>query len=473
MNINKQIDSFSKIIIPLGFLLVVSIRVMQIWLNPIDDYDTSSFVLMVQGGFYPGSLFFFDIAHPGLLAGLIKVCQLILTQFNLPPIYIWSILITLGFLFACVCLFYLMKALSCSSLVASVACLFFAISPAVSDVASRSEENILFHGLFVLSIWSCITYLRNRSTSSGFFVFISALLLAAQHAQPFVIVCGGLFLFLCSELYKAKNKIENATATALKVFVIYSSTGIIYYIVMHYAFYNPMIVKAYSNNFYSLFHNDSLLRYLKAYLLFAQGFVLTGEFPVNYATVTGVDPRTSIWLVGSIVLFFAFFLSLRRSFVDFFIFPALGFVFLYEPSASERWDTFVITLIISLLSRFSVIDYDRADTARKYSSAMLVIFFVLNGYALKGQVSQIFNTLGAHEFMGNEMGVNEVVFGDPDSARLLISQSPRGIRFRNIDIASPQEGDAIHLKDSVAIAKSKFNLNCTPTKVPDLCVVGK
>jgi len=191
-----------KIIIAIGFLLVVSIRVMQIWLNPIDDYDTSSFVLMVQGGFYPESMFFFDIAHPGLLAGLIKVCQFALALFNLPPIYIWSILITLGFLFACICLFYLMRALKCSTLVASSACLAFAISPAVSDVASRSEENILFHGLFILSIWACITYLRDKSISSGFFVFISALLLAAQHAQPFLIICGGLFLYLCSELYK-------------------------------------------------------------------------------------------------------------------------------------------------------------------------------------------------------------------------------------------------------------------------------
>lgn len=442
-------------------------------MNPIDDYDTSSFILMVQGGFYPGSMFFFDIAHPGLLAGLIKLCQLALTQFNLPSIYTWSILISLGFLFACICLFYLMRALSCSTLVSLVACLVFAISPAISDVASRSEENILFHGLFILSLLACITYLRKKSNSSVFFVFVSALLLAAQHAQPFVIVCGGLFLLFCSELYKSNNKIDNAAATALKVFVIYSSTGILYYLVMHYAFYNPMIVKAYSNNFYSIFHNDSFLRYLKAYLLFAQGFVLTGEFPVNYATVIGVDPRTSIWLLGFIVLFFAFFLSLRRSFVDFFILPALGFVFLYEPSASERWDTFIIAIIISLVSRFSLVDHQRADTAKKYSLAVLVSILIFNGYALKSQVIQIFNTIGARELMVNEIGINKVVFGNLDSARLLISQSPRETRFRNIDSATPQIGDAIYLKDGVVIMRSKFNLNCTSTKVPDLCSVSQ
>ena len=257
------------------------------------------------------------------------------------------------------------------------------------------------------------------------------------------------------------------------MFVIYSSTGILYYLVMHYVFFNPMIVKAYSNNFYSLFNNDSLLRYLKAYLLFAQGFVLTGEFPVNYATLIGIDPRTSIWLLGFIVLFFALLLSLRRSFVDFFILPALVFVFLYEPSASERWDTFIIAMIISLVSRFSLVDYQRTDTARKYSLAVLVSILIFNGYALKGQVIQIFNTIGAREFMGNEIGMNKVVFSNPDSARLLISQSPRETRFRNIDDATPQIGDAIYLKDGIVIVKSKFNLSCTSTKVPDLCLVSQ
>jgi hypothetical protein len=473
MKIYKSINSLSKNIIPVGCFAVISFRILQIWLNPIDDYDTSSFVLMVQGGFYPESMFFFDIAHPGLLAGLIKLCQLVLTQINLPPIFIWSMLITLGFLFACVCLFYLMRALRCSILVALVACLVFALSPAVSDVASRSEENILFHGLFILSIWACLNYLRNKSTSSVFFVFISALSLAAQHAQPFVIVCGGLFLLFCSELYKSKHKIDNTAAIAFKVFVIYSSTGILYYLIMHSAFYNPMIVKAYSNNFYSIFHNDSFLRYLKAYLLFAQGFVLTGEFPVNYTTIIGVDPRTSIWLLGFIVLFITFFLSLRRSFVDFFVWPALGFVFLYEPSASERWDTFIIAMIISLLSRFSVGDHLRDDSGRCYSLAIVVCILLFNVYALKGQVIQIFNTIGAREFMVNEIGMNKVVFGNLDSARLLISHSPRETRFRNIDGAIPQKGDAIYLKDGAAIVKSKFNLSCTSTKVPDLCLISQ
>ncbi len=462
-----------KIIVFIGLLLAISIRVIQIWLNPTDDYDTSSFVLMIQGDFYPGNMFFFDIAHPGLLAGLIKACQLVLTQFNLPPIYVWSTLITIGFLFACVCLFYLMKILRCSTLVASVACLVFALSPAISDVASRSEENFLFHGLFILSILTCINYLRSNSISSTFFVFISSLLLAAQHAQPFMIVCGGLFLFLCSEFFKSRNEIENNITTVVKLFIIYSSAGIIYYLVMHYAFYNPMIIKAYSNNFYSLFHNDSILRYLKAYLLFAQGFILTGEFPVNYSTQMGVDPRTSLWLLGLIVIFFAFFLVIRRNFVDFFILPALGFVFLYEPSASERWDTFVITLIISLLSRFSSFDGNRTHMTRKYCLAIIVILFGFNGYALKEQVSHLFKTFSVHESMGNEIGINKVVFSNQDSARLLISQSPRGVSFKNIEIHTPKEGDMIFFKDSVAIANHKFNLNCKPTKIPDMCLIGK
>ena len=472
MNKIKLIDLLSKTFIPIGCFLVIAIRIAQIWLNPVDDYDTSSFVLMVQGGFYPKTMFFFDIAHPGLLAGLINVCHLIQASTSLSPIYIWSTLITFGFLFAFVCLFQLMKALGCSFQLASLSCLFYSLSPSIADVAARSEENILFHGPFILAIWACISYVRRQSIKSIIFLLLSALLLSALHAQPFVIICGGLFLFLCSEFLKARNIIINNLNIALKVFAIFSITGFLYYFVMHYAFYNPMIVKAYSNNFYSLLHNDSYVRYLQAYLLFAQGFVLTGELPVNYATVTGVDPRTSIWLLGIIVLTFALYLTARRRLVDCFVLPALGFVFLYEPSASERWDTFAIALIISLVSRLAVIDNNKFPASKKYAWCLVAMLFVLNVFSLWGQVNQIFITLGAQNVIRNALDGTKVVFADTDSARSLISLSPRGIQLRNIESEKPLPGDAIYLKAGTFVAINKFNLNCQPTKVSGLCLIG-
>jgi hypothetical protein len=365
-----------------------------------------------------------------------------------------------------------MKALGCSFQLASLSCLVYSLSPSISDVAARSEENILFHGPFILAIWACISYARRQSTASIIFVLFSALVLAAQHAQPFVIICGGLFLFLCSEYLKARNKKINELNVALKVFAVFSTTGFLYYFVMHYAFYNPMIVKAYSNNFYSLFHNDSYVRYLQAYLLFAQGFVLTGELPVNYATVTGVDPRTSIWLLGIIVLFFATYLTFRRRLVDFFVLPALGFVFLYEPSASERWDTFVIAMTLSLVSRLSDVDMNKFAETKKYAWSLIVMLIFLNGFALRGQVNQIFNTLGVQAVIENALAGSKVVFSDIDSARALVSQSPRGIQLRNIEGKAPQLGDAIYLKDGSLVAKNKFNMSCKLTKVVDLCLLS-
>lgn len=475
MNTNKKINLLVITLISTALLLIILFRLTQIWINPIDDFDTSSFLLMIQGGFYPKTLFFFDIAHPGLFAGIIKACQSIQESTNFHPIYIWSMLIVSGILFACTCLFYLMKKLGCSTQVALLTCCFYLMSPAISDIAARSEENILFHAPFILVIWICSAYIKKPSATLGILVFFSAIVLAAQHVQPFLIVSGGLCFFVCSEFLAKIYKSDNTLKTALSIFLLFAATGFIYYFVMHYVFYNPMVVKAYSNNTYSLFHNDSYTRYLQAYLLFAQGYIFTGDLPINYATSHGVYPKNSIWLLGIITISIAFILTTRRRFIDFFTLPALGFAFLYEPSASERWDTVVIAMTISLLSRLSTTSKDTNKNKRKYIWPLVALIFVLNGFALKGQINQTSDIAKVQKFIGSELEFGKVIYADPDSARILIHQSPRWIEFRNINSLTPstaQLGDAIYIKDSILVAKNKFNLNCKPTKVADLCLIG-
>ena len=52
----------------IAIFVLLALRLVQVWINPVDDYDTSSFILGVQGGYYPGFEWFFDLAHPGLLS---------------------------------------------------------------------------------------------------------------------------------------------------------------------------------------------------------------------------------------------------------------------------------------------------------------------------------------------------------------------------------------------------------------------
>jgi hypothetical protein len=473
-NNHPLLRSLSRSIVPIGCLLIFAFRITQIWLNPTDDFDTSSFILVVQGGFYP-TAFFFDIAHPGLLSAVLKICQLIKIATHLPAIYIWSTLISLGLALACITLFYLMKALKCSNQVSYFTCFVYMISPAVSDVAARSEENILFHSPMMLTLMLCLFYIKRQSLTLLMLVAVSALILAAQHIQPFLIVSAGLMLFLASELWRSKGQVGTEVRAALKLFLTLTAIGFVFYVAMHYAFYNPMVVRAYSNNFFSILHNDSFIRYVKAYLLFAQGYLFTGELPINYATNVGVDPRGPIYLLGIGVTVCAFILSNRRRFTDCFILPALGFAFLYEPSASERWDTLVIAMVISLMSRLDDVTQTGCDSNKFYRPRMiwipLTIAILLNGYALRGQLTQIVNTNNAQSSMGYQLGPSKVVYSDLDSARQFVSRGPRDIELQNIDVAQPKLGDAIFLKNGPEFAKDKFKFRCTPTTISDLCVI--
>jgi hypothetical protein len=476
---NKFYGAGIEMILGLAFAFVLVLRIAQIWQNPVDDYDTSSFILMIQDGFYAKELFFFDIAHPGLLSLLINLCQTFHATLQLPPIFIWVVLISFGFLTSCLSLFFLMRFLGCSSSVALIACLLYTLSPAISDVAGRSEENILFHTPFILAIFVCAGSVKQKDMHKLVccYALVScvALWLAAQHAQPFLIVCGGLFIYSVSEIWQARLETKSACSmhhNTLNVFLIFSLTGGIYYLVMHYLFYNPMIVRAYSDNFYSLFHNDSIVRYIKAYLLYAQGFLLTGDMPVNYANNVAVDPKTSIYLLGICVVLSAFALALRRRLIDCLILPALGFVFIYEPSASERWDTLIIAVIISLMSRFNSSGLMASDKRLIQFGLMAALLLITNSLALVGEVSQLARVFDTHESMRRELGHGKLIYADLDPARSIVSSLPRDFQLINIQNGVPKPGDAIYLKNGVDFVSNKFNQVCRPSKLSDLCIIG-
>ena len=74
-----------------GFLLITLIctllllRFYQINSYIINDFDTSSILLGIQGGFYEGYGAFFDIAHPGLLSFWVFAGNIITNLYNSPP----------------------------------------------------------------------------------------------------------------------------------------------------------------------------------------------------------------------------------------------------------------------------------------------------------------------------------------------------------------------------------------------------
>ena len=456
--------------------LLLSFRIIQIWANPIDDFDTSSLILQV-GEFKVGSnpgFFWVDIAHPGMLSVWIYISHVIYVLTDLPPIYIWSTLISLGLIFACIALFFTLKKQTYSTSTSLIASILYLSSPTIGDISSRSEENFLFHAFFIVAIYIVSSFLKSETHKKWLPIFAISLVLAAQHLQPFLIICGGLFLFFISELYRIKNDPLSRYKQALKALCIFSIPGFVYYFIVHNIFYDPSLVRSYAANFFSLFNNDSLFKYLKAFLLFAQGDLLTGVFPVQYWTNKGIEPKSIIYLLGMIVIFVTAWIAYFRKFIDFVTVTALGFVFLYEPSASERWDTFVIALIIAgafHLNKFST----SPTTSTSFSNGLFIssclALFLINIYSCFNQFNVLVTSLKVQNQIAKELNPSHPLYTNLDSGRIILKQLPRWLMIKNIDNSDPILGDAVYLKDGPMLIKRKLNLECNPTPIPDLCLI--
>ncbi len=455
----------------IAIFVLLALRLVQIWINPADDYDTSSFILGVQGGYYADFEWFFDLAHPGLLSGWLWLGHRIEAATQIPPIQLWSAFIGAALVLACIALYRCLRSADCNSPVAAFGVLLYLASPAIADIAARSEENLLFHPLLFVAILALLRALRTTGGGPIALVGASALVLAAQHLQPFLITTAGLVLFCVVGWFEQGETHAAGRARALKVLLAFLVPGLIYYVVAHATHVKPSLVSSYSDHVYSLFQNDSLARYLRAFLMFAQGYVASGDLAVTQWTTRGVEPASLIYLAGLVVVAAAIGLSLRRGLVELMILPALGFVFLYEPSASERWDTFVIVVVLTLMFRL------RDSTAGTKSVAFLatlagcLLLLTLNLAAVRGQVEGLARATGAQRAIGAQMGGARVLRTDLDSGRVVVSRAPRDTRFVLPGSDPLQAGDVVYLSGGIAAIEGRFGVRCAATDIAGLCRV--
>ena len=269
-------------------------------------------------------------------------------------------------------------------------------------LGSKSEENLFYHPIFIFVLLIIYRHLNTTSRISLLFIAALSLLLASLHIQPFLIICGSLFLYTISEGTKIKpHKTTNFQASS-KALLAFAIPGLIYYFVIHYSFYNPMVVKAYANNIYSLFHNESIQLYLEAFLLFLQGHLFTGSFPVISMTLLRIEPTLLGLVLGIFLLFFILILLIKRTFFECVLLSALGFVFLYEPTISERWDTVLIALIICM---FSWLSDTKHSSFIKHKSWLLIpclTLIILGIYRLPDELSALKVAHGLQNEVCNE-----------------------------------------------------------------------
>ena len=177
------------------------------------------------------------------------------------------------------------------------------------------------------------------------------------------------------------------------------------------------------------------------------------------------------YLAGIVVVIVAIWLSFRRGLVDLMVLSALGFVFLYESSASERWDTFVIAVVLALSFRLrdSMARSNRVPIFVTIVGCLLLLAF--NLAAVHGQVEGLRRASEAQRAIGIQMGENRVLHTDLDSGRIVVSRVPRYTRFVVPESQKLLTGDVVFLSGGIAAIEGRFGLRCAATDIPGLCRV--
>ena len=460
-----------------GFLLITLIctllllRFYQINSYIINDFDTSSILLGIQGGFYEGYGAFFDIAHPGLLSFWVFAGNIITNLYNSPPLYYWGTLLCLGVSISTLLIYANIINLGASRQAALIGCALYLSSPAISDISARSEENILSHPIFLLVIIILCNYAKKPKR-----IFLPALLacsalVAAQHLQPFLIICGGLFLFAFYSASTEEDCKREAYLKGLKLVIIFTLPGILYFLFAK--FFLNLSTTNYATTYYSFFNNDSIYQYIKSFFLFLQGYLITGSLPFSWSA-NGVIPTTSVYQLGiAAALIIISLLAINRRLIDFISLAALGFVFLYEPSSSERWDTFIITAIIAISSINFKFDQKPNFFAQYGSTIFCITLLLANASDIKTQVINASeHNLSKIIFLEHTKGSNEI-FTDLNNARVILNRISSEVRVLNILNLSAQRGAIIFdLKDASSFA-GQHGINCSPIDSVSFCAVSR
>lgn len=363
---------FTLILSGLANLVFLNYRLVQIRNYPIQDFDTSAIleaILPSHGFTYER---FIDTAHPGLLSLIISLCRNAIDLNTTTPLALWSSILSVALLGSNLLLFSLLIKLGACSLAAMLGCTFYLFSNVLYDLCGRSEENLLSHSLFLATLLLFTSIRISKTKLKILAIPIISAAVASLHIQPFLILAGGLSLhslvLLLGPLRFADIKSHsriffsnlwqkfNSSALPTALFVVSGLTTIA---IISYQFNEP--INNYPAQYYSIVNNDSFVRYAKSFFLFFQGYILSGTMPYGYSSAGGVIIDSQIYLLGLPLLFFVVFFGRHLRASDCVMFSALAFVFIYEPSSSERWDMFLLSFIASVFSfKFSsVFDYLR------------------------------------------------------------------------------------------------------------------
>lgn len=416
----------------LVILALLGLRCLQIFSYPADDWDTSSFVPMMSGAYGPPSLWF-ETAHPGLLSVWMYGGNLLLRLWDVPPMHVWGALMCLGLLAAAAMMYSLATILGATRRMALFGVVLYLASPATADICARSEENLLLHPLYLAALYATVRYLKVGGWKALGLASLAAAVLSAQHLQPFLILSGALWLSLVSSYFWREH--PESRPAQLKLAVTVLSAGLLQYVgtmrVLGGGVHN------YPMSFYSIVNNDSLVQYLKSFLLFLQVYCVSGNFAVQKGVV-GVA-----LVAGALVWVFS-----NRRLIDWVALCALLFVFVYEPLSSERWDTFVMAVVLAFVTLKTRDEYKGKAALRRLAPIGITALLCFNLTAVPQQFRQVVTHERQKSARAEALPGSKVVLADFAGARALTHKLPPAIRVENVSEAALRPGRVLYDPDN-------------------------
>lgn len=353
---------------------IFAYRATEIATYPIDDFDTNEVMKILRGATPDGARLMLGLAHPGMLSVTTMMLRSAV-MLGANPWLAWSATLIAALMITCAIAFLIANQHGRYGRWRGVmAVALILASPITQDIARRSEENLITQAVFMACIAVLMMELKRTIGPRPLILAASSAALMAQHLQASLVFTSGAVLFLLVNRSSQHSAIEGRTMRVvvaslclppLAYMFLLKSSGLVD-LARH--------QRDYAAHFHSMVNNDGLADYCASYLMFLKGYITNGLF--DFEWINGqTHPRSARQAVGAFIAVIVLLLCRKGLLLDCLCLGGLAFPFLYEPSSSERWDTFLLPFALKLTT-------STTGTAKWEQSTQFVIAAALLSFNL-------------------------------------------------------------------------------------------
>lgn len=341
--------SFFGVVALLFIATLFAFRSFEVRSNLISDFDTNLVLKVLSGEEPKGPSLLFGVAHPGMLMVVTQGLRLFVES-GMSPRIAWSAALISALAATCALAFVIASNVGCIRSRGFFAVALILTSPITQDIAKRSEENLITQTVFIACIAVLAYELKRSNGARSLVLAVASVALAAQHLQAATVFISASLLYLFLGSHEGVNPLQLRSAIKLAFSLILPPLAFG-------ALVNSLGIadlakqqRGYAESFHSIMNNDGLFDYLSSYLMFFKGYLLNGHF--DFIWINGQShPRSHSQFCAAALLITVLIMCRRGNLLDCLCLAGLALPLLYEPSSSERWDTFLIPFALRLASK--------------------------------------------------------------------------------------------------------------------------